>query len=285
MNASWVKDSTATTGTGTMTLAGTPDSGFLGFDDVFSTGDVVHYTVEDGNNRETGIGTLTSGASWTLSRDQIFEKLDTGSYSHWPATGITLSGSATVGIASSANNVINSTTHYVQSGHYGIPHNFIEANVSSTAMVANRAWAAPAVFHAPVKITNLNIDVGTADAGETIGKAGIYSCKETGLPGKLLGSVTIDATTSGNKEVALASPIYLTPGLYFFVYATDGTPSIYQANTTELVSYQTGALSQGGSAGQRYIYKTLSSWSDLPDPFGAITAFSYTLRLPVVGFT
>lgn len=92
MLANWVKQSTATTGTGTITL-GAAASGYIGMADAFADGDLVRYVIEDGTNREAGVGTYSAG---TLARTVITEKFDGGTYTKNPATGISLSGSATV---------------------------------------------------------------------------------------------------------------------------------------------------------------------------------------------
>ncbi len=97
--ANWIKESTATTGTGTITLGGA-ETGFLSFEDhpdVSST-DTVHYVIEDGNDKEYGIGTLTSGASWTLARTTTLATLVSGTYDDTSPTAISLSGSAVVGV-------------------------------------------------------------------------------------------------------------------------------------------------------------------------------------------
>lgn len=83
-----VKETTTTSGTGDITLAGAADS-FQAFSAVLSDGQQTYYTVVSTNDWEVGIGTYTAG---TLSRDTILSSSNSGS-------AISLSGTSTVFIA------------------------------------------------------------------------------------------------------------------------------------------------------------------------------------------
>jgi hypothetical protein len=94
--ANRAKMSTATTGTGTLTL-GSAVAGYQSFADAgVANGDVVRYVIEDGNNWEIGQGTYTSSGT-TLSRT-VLESSNSD-------TAISLSGSATVLITAAAEDV------------------------------------------------------------------------------------------------------------------------------------------------------------------------------------
>ena len=81
-----VKETTATTGTGTVTLAGASD-GFQSFS-VIGDANTTYYTLVSGSEWEVGIGTYTSSGT-TLSRDTVLESSNAGSK-------ITLAGTSDV---------------------------------------------------------------------------------------------------------------------------------------------------------------------------------------------
>lgn len=81
-----VKETTTTSGTGTVTLAGAT-SGFQSFS-VVGDGNTTYYAIENGNNWEVGVGTYTASGT-TLSRDTILESSNAGS-------AISLSGTSIV---------------------------------------------------------------------------------------------------------------------------------------------------------------------------------------------
>ncbi|RMD60204.1 hypothetical protein D6833_10205 [Candidatus Parcubacteria bacterium] len=103
MLANWVKQTTSTTGTAaTLSLDGTPPAGFIAFSDAFVNNESVAYTITDGTNREFGVGYLTAGTPWTLTREKVWEKLENGVYTREPATPLALSGTAEVSIDATA---------------------------------------------------------------------------------------------------------------------------------------------------------------------------------------
>jgi len=81
-----VKETTATTGTGTVTLAGA-SAGFQSFS-VIGDANTTYYTLVSSSDWEVGIGTYTSSGT-TLSRDTVLESSNAGSK-------ITLSGTSDV---------------------------------------------------------------------------------------------------------------------------------------------------------------------------------------------
>lgn len=93
MLADFVRETTATTGTGTLTLSAV--TGFGRFSDAFATGERVYYALKSGNgDRETGIGTV--GAGNTLARTLVLTTLVGATYTTSSPTAISLTGTSDV---------------------------------------------------------------------------------------------------------------------------------------------------------------------------------------------
>lgn len=89
MYGNWIKESTATAGTGTITLAAV--SSFERFGTVFANNDPVFYVIQDGTSREFGIGTWLTGNF--LARTTVLETWVASVRTVAGATAINLSGS------------------------------------------------------------------------------------------------------------------------------------------------------------------------------------------------
>lgn len=85
MLANGIKETTATTGTGTVSLAAS--AGFARYSAVYAVNDRVSYCIKDGDNREWGVGTV--GATNTLARTFVLGTLIVGTYSSSLAGALT----------------------------------------------------------------------------------------------------------------------------------------------------------------------------------------------------
>ena len=79
-----VFETTTTTGTGTINLAGTK-TGFQSFVQGVGDGEEVPYLIDDGIDWEVGLGTVTAGSPDTLSRDTIYQSTNSDAAVNWGA--------------------------------------------------------------------------------------------------------------------------------------------------------------------------------------------------------
>ena len=77
------QETSTTTGTGTVTLAGAV-TGFQSFTSAFQDQDRVAYRIDDGTNWETGIGVFTASGT-TLTREYVLESSNAGALVNFPA--------------------------------------------------------------------------------------------------------------------------------------------------------------------------------------------------------
>lgn len=72
-----VKETTTTTGTGAVNLAGA-STGFRQFDDVMDSSDLCYYTIVGGTEWEVGLGLFTAGTPDTLTRFTVLDSSNAG---------------------------------------------------------------------------------------------------------------------------------------------------------------------------------------------------------------
>ncbi|MCH2325455.1 MAG: hypothetical protein MK317_12335, partial [Pseudomonadales bacterium] len=156
------KETTSTTGTGTITLGGAV-AGFVAIGGI-GDGNSTYYTITEGNEFEVGIGTYTSSGN-TLSRDQVFASSNAGNK-------ITLAGSATVFITYPADKTVAKT-----SGNYvgiGIDPEY-QLQVSGTGSFNTVRWA-----DGTTQITSATGDISTV-SGLTVTNASNISTNTTNI--------------------------------------------------------------------------------------------------------
>lgn len=197
-HANRVKMTTATTGTGTITL-GSAVSGYQTFaGGGVANSDTVKYLIEDGSNWEIGTGTYTSSGT-TMSRS-VIESTNSD-------TAINLSGSATVSI-------IVEGTHYdslITSAAVAAGYQPLDADLTSWAGVTRASGfdtfaATPSSANLRALLTD---ETGTGIAYFVGGALGTPSSatltNATGLPISGLTSSTSTALGVGSLELGHAS--------------------------------------------------------------------------------
>jgi len=173
-----IKETTSSTGTGTISLAGAP-TGFRGFAEAFASGDKVDYLLVDSVSNPTefewGEGTFTAGAPNTLSRDTVFRSSNSNNKVAWAASpiaacavhaeslnrafgGVALASAGTVAIGAASG-------HYIQiTGTTAITA--FDSVTAGTWRILRFAAAATLTHHATSLILPGGANIVTA-AGDT----------------------------------------------------------------------------------------------------------------------
>lgn len=143
-----VKDTTTTTGTGSVTLSGTAPIGYVSFATAIGNGNNTYYTITAGSEWEVGIGTLS--ATTTLSRDTVLASSNSGSLVNFSAgtkdvfvtypagrsVFLNTDSSITIGnslLSLSSTGVVTSPNIETAVGYKGIPQNLQSGTTYSLA--------------------------------------------------------------------------------------------------------------------------------------------------------
>lgn len=222
--ADWIKQTvTGTPGTGAITL-GSAVTGYirLADDTRIVNGSLVYYSIEDGLNRERGIGTYSTTGP-TLTRTIRHAKLESGTYSENPGTGLDLTSSAIVTCSAVANafNFRGALVH----------HNTTQAVTASvdTPCVFNSELYDTDGFHStvsntsrltvPAGVTRIRLTGGIRFAPDATGvRFGVFWKNGAFLTQSARVGVDVDSAIS--HTLNLTSPVLTcVPGDYFELVA------------------------------------------------------------------
>ena len=162
-----VKETTATTGTGTLTLAGAL-TGFQSFSSALSNGDTTYYAIFESSTGEweVGLGTFTASGT-TLARTTVLASSNSGS-----AVNLT-AGSAEVFITEPAGK----SAYFDASGDLVLNQDPTSALQAATKQYVDTIAAAGLHYHDPVRVEqegslNATYNNGTNGVGATLTNAG-----------------------------------------------------------------------------------------------------------------
>jgi hypothetical protein len=85
-----VKQTSTSSGTGTLNLDGAAAASYENFSDQFSTGDLVGYAIahSSADEWEEGIGTVTTGSPWTLARTTVLKSSNANAAVNFSSGGL-----------------------------------------------------------------------------------------------------------------------------------------------------------------------------------------------------
>ena len=183
-----VKETTATTGTGTLTLAGAV-TGFQSFSSALSDGDTTYYAIFESSTGEweVGLGTFTASGT-TLARTTVLASSNTGS-----AVNLT-AGSAEVFITQPAGKA----AYFDGSGDLVLNQDPTSNLQAATKQYVDTIAAAGLHYHAPVRVqTTANLsatyDNGSSGVGATLTNSGTQA------------AISIDNVTLSSADRVLVS--------------------------------------------------------------------------------
>lgn len=241
-----VKDTTTTTGTGTVTLAGSPPTGFRAFS-AFTNGDKLHYCIAGGSEWEVGLGTYSSTGP-TLSRDTVLASSNAGAAVSFSAgtKDVFADAPATLFSYPSANGKVRRSDDSQSSGYVWGSVDEAQLPISGTyyapfhnsttglVLATTRKYFVP-LFLPAGTYTKLACRANTAVVSTNV-RLSLYNRTAAGLPGTLVsgadsGSVSanVSGTLIGSTGLSIAVP---KDGYYFVCLHADGVPNIRAAQTS-----------------------------------------------------
>ena len=143
-----VQETTTTTGTGTVTLAGAV-TGFQSFS-VVGDGNTTYYAITSGTDFEVGLGTYTASGT-TLSRDTVLESSNSGSK-------ITLAGTSNVFVTYPAE----------KSGHKDSTNTIYSEQVGASNGLFVNSNSVSSNFTVPDNYHALSVGPVTVDSGVSV---------------------------------------------------------------------------------------------------------------------
>jgi len=227
MSANKIAETSTSTGTGNITLAGAwsvPDSFITGnrtFNSFYGLNHRFPYMIQDKlGNWEKGVGYLSGAAA--LVRELVTDNsLSTTALINFPA------GEKLVMVPTDAG--MDTLPKIRDGGGYAGSAFFFNNGVSHTS-VANRLVLTPFLSKRPMLTASVLLNVNTA-AASTKARLGIYQITQvdsTHTATLMQDFGEIDTSTTGEK--VLTANLKLGTGLYFTAYVTNGTAAVRGQN-------------------------------------------------------
>jgi hypothetical protein len=267
-----VQESTTTTGTGNITLAGSSEDGNT-FNNSYVLEQRFPYLIDDGSgSRESGIGYLSASA--TLVRETPLSSTNGDALVNFGAgtKQVFVSATAEISASSAQGQSLTGTLDYkiVKSAHY------TRSSSGASSFVGTRVYYIPFLLDYSGSFDALATFVSTTGAAGDI-FLGLYTRGSDGLPDMrlLTNAVSLDPEVSGIQYGTFAEQS-LALGWYFVAFTCDSTISVSNigsANYTRPPHLGVDGNSMFDVQGFFYIDGSLT---ELPTTVGARTWTAFT---------
>ena len=267
--ADWIKATTATTGTGTLTLSGV--TGYATVGDWFADGALVGYVLLDSSGLpiERGIGTYTASGT-TLARTWVGGTYVSGTLTKdgTTITPATLGGTTTVIITKFAGaDAPGLRGFHAISGGVRAVHGCLDgATLAGGAVTANRLYVTPWRHQTARRLKSMKLYSGSPSGNL---KFLIYRLGIDGYPTTKLHDSGSIAMGSGFNTYTPASPLWLPPDYYGVGVVIDNGTATFRTvdhQNSKTVASPFGVDSSGYVTLGLYLAITFAS---PPDPFTA----------------
>jgi len=230
MQANFVKETVSAGGVGALTLSGKVVS-FIDFNAAVGVDKYFNYLIEDGNDREVGIGHITTSTNFV--RDTVIETLVSGTLDRTSPSAINVTTAAEVGIAATAEGKGMHRPGAFLGSFAGMGTGSLSNDTdSSETVILDYLYMLPFRWDSSQQIDSIAMTVDTAVA---LGEAhfAMYEIEADGGPGNRLinftETTTIDCSTTGLKSQAADAPYYLPAGDYYLGFVVNSSTIRFKA--------------------------------------------------------
>lgn len=209
MTAFRVKETSTTTGTGNLTLAGAVTN-YVSFNTAYGTNWRFIYVIvhQSASEWESGVGYLS--ASTTLVREQVRSSTNSNAAVSFS------SGTKDVFVGMTAHSFLQPLIGYQNLSTRGIPSGHISQGTpgGTQASGANKLRLTPFLLEIPIVATGMRIEITTA-AASSKARMGLYEQKTNGLPGNLIFETADVDTSSTGFKTGTATSKFIPAGWYW----------------------------------------------------------------------
>ncbi|MBY0238130.1 MAG: hypothetical protein K2X55_02340 [Burkholderiaceae bacterium] len=260
-----IKQTTSTTGTGSLTVAAV--TGYPTLAAAFAVGQPFAYALLDATGLflEAGIGYLSDAT--TLVRARVSATFLGGVYSISAPTAVSLTGTTTVICtphAATLESMLPTVDGVSGIGRWLYPANRT-MNTATVSLTGLRCLYTSYLFRSGARVSQLMCNVTVQGGAGAVIRLGIYSIRADGYIGDLLATTgDLAADSTGMKIGPLAAPLPLPPGWYYvaIVSSANATQPVVTAWASALASVLGGGplgFAAGGVTPIEYRHETLAS--------------------------